>query len=468
MSFFNTIKCALGFDSDDDEPEVGIDATVQPLHSVPDEAAPTMQPLQEAPEAVERREIPVDVIFSRVVEIFNEALPDFLKKSVDPEAERRLLYDALDTSVKEYLTSLAEEAERESAERWKKEKTRLYSEFETLRSKATKAEENENESKTRRLSAERQKRALNERIHDLESQIAQLQAEHEQFELENKSLINKLRVNSIQEGDNEVLRQEIADLKARIASGAPSEPEDYQETKEKLAAAETGCTALKEQVDEISRQLEDTAARLAESQRKAEEAERSREEAENRVAEIEQKLNSASEELAETQRTLAIAEEIQAQVERFEEIKNRKDAKITDLQAKRDQMVERVRMLENECRSLKKTIESNLMSQARSESEFKSEIERLRKMLSESPDQSPVTPEPMPTVESKPRQRRKKSQVKISAIDESLDNTDWLVATPPEGTSLRNSVTSDSDNQFGYQAPHRKTPPDNEAQMSLW
>lgn len=467
MSFFNTLKRALGFDSDDDETEEGIDATVQPFHPVSEEAGQEPEPEPEVATDTERRETPVDVIFARVVEVFNEALPDFLKKSVDSEAERKQLFEALDTSVKEYLASLADEAEKKSAERWKNEKKRLYSEFETLRSKASKAEENENESKTRRLSAERQKRALNERIHDLESQIAQLQAEHEQYELENKSLVNKLRVNSIQEGDNDALRQEIAGLKARIASGGQSVPEDYQEIKDKLAAAEAENASLREDIAGKSRQIDEMAASLDESRRKAEDTAKNDADSDKRIVELSQQLAAANEELAEARRTLALAEEIQTQVERFEEIKNRKDAKIADLQARRDQMLERVRMLENECRSLKKTIESNLMSQARSESELKAEIENLRARLAEAPGQPGMVAEPMPAIESKPRQRRKKSQVRISAIDESLDNTDWLVATPPEGTSLR-STSADADNQFGYQAPHRKTPPDNEAQMSLW
>ena len=71
-------------------------------------------------------------------------------------------------------------------------------------------------------------------------------------------------------------------------------------------------------------------------------------------------------------------------------------------------------------------------------------------------------------VPKKTKRKTPISNVKISAIDESIIDADWLISTPPEGTITRpaSSITGED---FGYQAPAKKTtPPENDAQMSLW
>ena len=70
--------------------------------------------------------------------------------------------------------------------------------------------------------------------------------------------------------------------------------------------------------------------------------------------------------------------------------------------------------------------------------------------------------------EIKPRRKKKRGRpTKISAIDETLDETEWLVATPPKG-AVTKAVSIASDSDFGYQEPPRKQPPVNDAQMSLF
>ena len=56
--------------------------------------------------------------------------------------------------------------------------------------------------------------------------------------------------------------------------------------------------------------------------------------------------------------------------------------------------------------------------------------------------------------------------VKISAIDELMDNTDWFVA--PEPTPLKKSAEVEED--FGYREPaqSKKVPRDDDKQLSLW
>ena len=76
-------------------------------------------------------------------------------------------------------------------------------------------------------------------------------------------------------------------------------------------------------------------------------------------------------------------------------------------------------------------------------------------------DCSNVKPVPQP---SKPR-RRKKPKHTISAIDETLDATEWLLPTPPDGVQ-KSIIVSDA--EFGYHEPQREDPPRNDAQLSLF
>jgi hypothetical protein len=75
--------------------------------------------------------------------------------------------------------------------------------------------------------------------------------------------------------------------------------------------------------------------------------------------------------------------------------------------------------------------------------------------------------QPAAAAPRKRRRRPKKDLPRISAIDESMDSTEWLVSTPPEGVNMKVSTVSDA--EFGYQAPPRKPqPPVNDAQMVLF
>ena len=137
---------------------------------------------------------------------------------------------------------------------------------------------------------------------------------------------------------------------------------------------------------------------------------------------------------------------IQSEMDKFERIKKKKDSKIAELQNEIQLYKSQNSQLENDIESLKSTIENNLYNQAISENRLKKEIAKLK---GDKEDKEDV------------------QEVKISAIDESLDDADWLISIPPEGTQMRPS-SSTSDDDFGYQEPTKKTTPNNEAQMSLW
>ncbi len=79
--------------------------------------------------------------------------------------------------------------------------------------------------KQAQLSAERQKRALSERVHDLESKVLKLEADCEQYDLEKKSLMNKLKVASVKEDDIEAMRNENQDLRLQLIAARQNKQE---------------------------------------------------------------------------------------------------------------------------------------------------------------------------------------------------------------------------------------------------
>ena len=224
MSFFENIKRVLGLSDEYEEEEFGIDATVKPLNDNSSTSenndkisviSATEQPIVIQPVDFTEK-VPIDVIFNHVLEIFNKALPDFLSSTVDPEAQKKYLFDTLDTSVKEYITNLSKSVAEETRRQWKTDREKIQAQLLELTELAKKSEEKINEAKSLQLSAERQKRTFAERVHDLENQIGKLEADREQLQLENRSLINKVKVNSVQEGDMESLRNEIATLQQQL------------------------------------------------------------------------------------------------------------------------------------------------------------------------------------------------------------------------------------------------------------
>lgn len=598
MAFFNKIKSVFGFSNDDYEMEenelLQRDATVTPLsHRRQNISLQEQSDLSAGNDDINIAEEQghqnnqgcPEEIFKKVVEIFNESLPSFIGDCLDVDKQAKFIHDALDDSMKAYIAQLDYNANARMKMKLDYEQQSLRREIDSLRDKAKRIEDTSAEWQEQKLSAERQKRALSERVHDLEKQIASFLAEKEQYELENKSLVNKLRAMSIQDGDiealrsdNDALRQEIKNLKENVsptivpavdqetlkrlneldesvddlsaqkeallrernnlandivvlkkkceisdamlndlnqkASSAkialnekeaqykellskyeqlildsetnPTVEQQFKDLKAETQQKESELILAKENIESINAELQRVNSelhnesakvqQLTDELRQAKEA-LSQSESVNNIpedtiakdAQIEQlqkelevsktELKEAKEEVDACRSSLTAFEESLIKIEQINESRQNKindlqqqlkDSEETlDLTSKRvtEQNV-LIAKRDSEISALKSTIDNNLKLQAESESLLRKEIEQLRK-----------------SNESTPRQRRKKL-TEITSIDESLDDTNWLVSTPPEGTNARPGGVSDS--EFGYQAPQHREEPNNPAQMSLW
>lgn len=505
MPFLDNIKKLFGFGDEYDE-EYGEDATVT-MRSSGDNYAPKTEKNNTNTENEEIispgvENVPVEKIFEHVVQVFNKSLPDFLATSVDVEQQKKYLFDTLDNSIKEYLAGVSDTVAENTRRQWKNERNKIQQQIAELSDKERKSEEKITEAKNLQLSAERQKRAFAERVHDLENQIAKLEADREQLQLENRSLINKVKVNSVQEGDYVAMREEIAELKSQLEEAkkalelnenAPVQVNDKNLSdeiqnlkaqieqlsadkksleelisnyktktevadqmvfdlnniaavaKQNLADKEKECNEQKAKIDNIEAEKKSQSEKLKKS--------------EDAVSELQNKLNLANEELeslnaelSEATENLSMLNEIQAMVEKFEGVKKDKDAKISELSTIN-------KKLEGEIDSLKTTLSQNMMDNANTISVLQQEIASLKNVSLEK--------ESIDEIDDK--QNNDEKPLKISAIDMSLDNTDWLSPFPSEDEIKANDIVSDSDSSFGYKPPVKKNnPPEDSGQMSLW
>lgn len=563
MSFFSSLGNFFGFGNDDADyndlvSEENQPTIIRPVITVdtPESQTADNDGHEEEPEFVKSEEIPVEKIFEKVVDIFNRALPDFIAQSIDKEKQQRQIYEALDSSLKQYIKALSQNADRDANLRWQNERKRLLAEIDQHREASKRQSETEEGLVNQRLSAERQKRALSERVNDLESQIATLEAEREQFELEKKSLVNKLRATTVQEGEGDpaviseatqLLYDRISDLETKVSDLEGEREQLVIENKSlnnklRVAAIQGGnpdptiipdsdksadtidIAEHQQKIDELNGELEQikTKLELAESMTRESQSIASstkkelkdREtlieklnqeisslkssakisddkvtvntstinELEEKNKELSQQIETLNEELNAANENLQTLELIEEQIEKFEEIKQKKDAKIKELNESQQSLLEKIKWLEEERIGLKRTVETSINDQSKSEISLRDEIDRLKQEnerlkeahASIAADDVPVysTPEPIteiPVLEPLDATEIAEKTTIISAIDESLDNTDWLVATPPEGTSMRSLAKNDDQSDFGYQAPApRKPMPDSDAQMSLW
>ena len=354
---FKSIKKAFGFVDDDelisDDPEAE-------APSLPAEPTGATEIVSQQPS------INADRIFSHVVEVFNASLPGFLKAGANAEAQRRYLYDTLSADIKAHLDSLEAQAREACESRWRNDRDSLNQKVRQIEARSKELEEKKIELSQKQLSADRQKRALSDRVHDLEKQLSKLAADREQYELENKSLVNKLKVAGVFEKENEELRDELNRLQAENLHMRNGQ------------AVQGGGTADSEEAAKAT-------ARAEEAEAKVKEAEKKLAEAEKRAAEAENKANNAEKLIAEAENKAAKAEERAAAAEketletavRLEELEKHNGSDADKLREQLNQTVSDKKNIGEQ----NKKLSSQLESLRKGQSEAVSTIENLKKEL---------------------------------------------------------------------------------------
>lgn len=442
MSFISGIKRVLGFGDDyeecddtvasnvctDDETEnASADNTTQPLQDI---TAPAIDP------DIKAR------IFEGAVAVFNEALPDFLRRSVDPELQRKRLVEALDKGVDEYLNQLMHSAEayaearlRSAADSSRRESERLRGEMENLEHQRSALREQQ-------LSADRRRRALADRVTDLESQLAKAEAEREQFELENRSLLNKLKVADIQPSVVEDMSKEIESLRKQLREGVPAPvAEPDAELQMRLEEAVSARHEAETQLANASREAAEAADARQKALKALEDCRTQQQMQQQMYNDLQSQFAAERETVQKLQKEKADAVKIadsviglQAQMTQVEEIIRKRDERIARLRTANKQLKDRV-----------------------------AELEEVSKRVLERDDGLFNLPPESPA--SKKDKHLLDAEV-LSAIEDDFECPDWFVSEPAPGET---SPLLASDSEFGYQEPPKKPKkPENDAQLSLF
>lgn len=434
MPFFDKIRQALGFSDGEDDIDDAIIRDDAPsnkyrhLRENADTAQATRETIRETDSPEPAAAPPRDtdyadkaaVIFDRVIEVFNQSLPDFLKQSVDPEAQRKYLYKSLDDGLKAYIASLKDEAAREAEARWRKDNDALQTSVKNLEQRAREIEDKRSEISQKQMSSDRQRRALSERVHDLESTVARLEAEKEQFELERQSMVNKLKVAAVYEKENAELHEQIGQM-----------------------AAERGNTSS-EAADTAA--IEALNAQVAEARQQAEEARKQAEELRGRVKQLQNQVQAEQGNNAKAQNTI---KELQRQIEEEDPLND------PEIQRQLKEIQDRLEQYEHQKKRNEKTIaslKSQLEDERRKNAEPKATAmpEDTHRPIDE---QMPKNTTPRPSVSNIPKSAKPQD---APSIDDILGDTDWVVRQDNTGKNQRRN------------AERNKPKVDNDPQMKLF
>ena len=325
MAFFRKLRAAFGFGDDESEEELNEKfLPYEAQHRTPyinpfkkeEEEERIMESQGEEDIAVSSGatvvkngvdELPIEM-YNGVLSIINSTIPTFVRECLDVEAEKRAIAKALGPHIKGAIEKARKQIEENAQRKWDSERAEMSARVEQAELAGKEAAERAEQDRAKVMSADAQRKAVTERCRTLENRVAELEAEREQFDLENKSLINKVKVAQVHADDAAHYREEAEDLRKQIA-----------ELKEK-SASEVNAEAEARWSGEVARLQQEIAAKDADIDTLT-----------KKEQETASELAAVREELNEALATLDIANEVQMQVDKLSDQIKARDAKITEM-----------------------------------------------------------------------------------------------------------------------------------------
>ncbi len=437
MAFLKNLKQMFGFDNDsiydDDNGNVKTEYKpyINPFKNENQETSATAADTKKAEltEADFDKAIH-DEIKDKIIDIINASLPEFIKGCVDKDAELKYINDEFGTAFSTYTQNIRTAIEERAKSEWISERMNLEKQLHDSSKKSDESTAKMEELRARITSLDRQKAALNERINQYENKVATAEAEREQYQLECKSLMNKLKVASVNDEEINKLREENAQMLQECNSlrndvitlrkealNAKNNPSPSAEDAEKLTSLQQqletanaekvqleqriaeleNATAnapqseiiqqLQTEIQKISDELYTTKVQLLEAQEKSQPLEKEvaslkdslatstlkAQESTAALAEKNSEISSLKERLAQAEETAKLNDEFAIE---FDQMK-------TDLTAAKQAATESASMLltkDNEIESLKEQLENASRTIAEKDAKV-TEIEQLTALL---------------------------------------------------------------------------------------
>lgn len=357
-----------------------------------------------------------DEVIAKIIDILNSGLPEHIKKFIDIEAERQYVEQTFGKTFEQYVESIKDEIEMQAKSQWQADRINMEQRSAALENKAAELKAKNDELRDRIVSLDRQKASFKEQLTQATNKTATAEAERDQFQLECKSLMNKLKVSSVNEDtlnnlkeENSKLLEESNNAKAemlKLKNLLDSKTKENSELSDKLKSSEENnngnqAQLIKNLQDEIKKQTDE-------------------------IYSLKVQLNVAKEN----------EESYQDELSRIQRECEIKDDDINDLQTTISNLEEKI----NEKDQLAAFLSNNMETQKANEEKLRIQIEqlndkneKLEKQLKENRQEKTVLFNEEEITYNKPvkKENKKKSKRTVSAIDYTADYSDWLMPTPP-------------------------------------
>lgn len=390
MSFFNNLKNAFGFSdnpmSNDIDDELNYDDQekrepyINPFKPAPQ--VETVKPkLPQAPEppvaATPLKSTPIsyelpEAFLTSIIAIVNANLPQIVKDCIDIEAEKKAITQSLGSHFKGAIDDIHKAAVTQANAAWDKDRADITAKLSQATQAAEDSSRRADEAKQKCQIEESKRKALKEQAASLEQRVHTLEAEHEQYVIENKSLLNKMKVMQVYADDaatykdlaeqNEkalaALRSELDTKQKEIDDAKSLADQAMHDATEASKNAKEAIDASKKELDDARKEIEDAKLDAAVAR---EETAKGKAELEAKVAEI----DALKAELAEANINLEMMAEIERRLEHVEEFKAQKNnetkelkAQIQDLQAHNESTAATAQANAAECIRLKEELQA--------------------------------------------------------------------------------------------------------------
>lgn len=263
-----------------------------------------------------------------------------------------------------------------------------------------------------KLSAERQKQALTDRVYDLEHQLTANEQEREKLFAENKRLEVKIK-------RLEANRLGSATDTAAVGDPAPNAEAEMLQAEldsrdKQIAQLNASLTEQKHVAAQLKHDLETLEVKSRMADTMVADLQSAAATSARQLQQSQAELKAANEELVEANANLELAAKAVSSVNRLEDLKYKQDLRIAELKRAVD-------MREKEIRSLNSTIEHNLRRHAENEALMREEIKQLRAGIIPEDNTVDVTETPEMTG-NEPRRRRQRSKTDRRNGDNGDDN----------------------------------------------